>query len=502
MKEPTVDELEAEIKETLCETVDWVMSCKGENFHEFEQALILQVIILGQQLVGLFVCMREEQASVRESSQKKGYKNQGSRSRLLGTVFGKVEYWRTYLYSPKEKNGYYPLDIELGLSGDGFSLLVQSYATRMATKMSYAQAELVLSLFLQWSPGQKSIEEMVLGVGKYTNEWFESAPAPENDGDVLIIQIDSKAAPTATEAELEKRRGPRPANPYPGSARHRGREKRRQQGTKPRRKKGDKSKNGKMATIVVMYTLKTQPDGKLTGPINKKVYASYAPKRHAVAAAHREADKRGFGPTSGKLIQIVTDGDNDLERYSNEFFPNAIHTIDVFHVTEYLWDAANCLFREGSHERTEWVSTQKNALHNGQAQQIIDELDAYLETLSNIPALQNKHKRLTEIRSYLHKRLDKIDYLSLRQRDLEISSGPVEGAVNHVIAKRFDSGGMRWIKERSEHLLQLRCIEINGDWDAFFSFVHEKIQTDSLRTLTNIPIKSTAPDPLPTFGVP
>jgi len=36
--------------------------------------------------------------------------------------------------------------------------------------------------------------------------------------------------------------------------------------------------------------------------------------------------------------------------------------------------------------------------------------------------------------------------------------------VNYVIAKRFDSGGMRWIKERAEALLQLRCIEVNNDW--------------------------------------
>ena len=42
-------------------------------------------------------------------------------------------------------------------------------------------------------------------------------------------------------------------------------------------------------------------------------------------------------------------------------------------------------------------------------------------------------------------------------------TGTVEGVVNYVIAKRFDSGGMRWIKERAEHLLQLRCIEVNGD---------------------------------------
>src|SRR4030043_963604 len=130
-----------------------------------------------------------------------------------------------------------------------------------------------------------------------------------------------------------------------------------------------------MSTIVVMYTLKRSVDGLLEGPINKKVYGSYAPKRHAVAVARREADKRGFTKESGKLVQIVTDGDNDLEGYINDLFPEAIHTVDVFHVTEYLWKAGGCLYKEGSAELEEWVDAQKELLYGGHAAQIVEELD-------------------------------------------------------------------------------------------------------------------------------
>jgi hypothetical protein len=35
---------------------------------------------------------------------------------------------------------------------------------------------------------------------------------------------------------------------------------------------------------------------------------------------------------------------------------------------------------------------------------------------------------------------------------------------------------MRWIKERAEAVVQLRCIEANGDWEAFISFVHDRLQ--------------------------
>ncbi len=464
---------------------------------EFEQKLVPKLFVLGQLFISLFLCMREE--GIRERHQKPGgYKWQKPQDRLLRTFLGKVRYWRRYVYRTKGGGGYYPLDVELGLTGDGFSMLVQSYAALIATKISYAQTTMVLSLFLQWSPAQKSIEEMVLGLGRHTKEWFENAPAPEDVGEVLVIQLDSKGNPMATEEELEKRRGKRSPNPHPGSQRHRGKAARQRRGSKKRRKKGDKSKNAKMATIMVMYTLKKSEDGKLEGPCHKKVYASHAPKRHVVAVARREADKRGFGRESGKLVQIVTDGDNDLARYIEEFFPEAVHTIDVYHATEYLWEAGHALYKEGRDELEEWVNSQKEALYEGRVTDIIKELDARLALLPK----GTQQACLQKVRGYLDKRQEKMDYKSLREQDLEISSGAVEGAVNYVIAKRFDSGGMRWIKERAETLLQLRCIEVNGDWDAFISFVHDKTKKQAQQTRKIISLKCQKPAPLPTYGLP
>ena len=469
---------------------------------EFEHQLIPQVYELGRLFISLFLCMREGQWQGDHPSVEKGLKRQGLKDRLICTVFGKVRYWRTYIYRGKDEGGYYPLDIELGLPWDGFSMLVRSYAVRLATKMSYAQCVAVLTTFLQWSPCQKTVEEMVLGLGKHTGQWFESAPAPENDGEVLIVQIDSKATPTATEQELKKRRGKRANNLHPGSQRHRGKAARKRRGSKKRKKKGDKSKNGKMSTIVVIYTLKRSDDGLLEGPINKKVYASYAPKRHAVAVARREADKRGFKDQSGKLVQIVTDGDNDLESYVKDLFPKAIHTIDIFHVTEYLWKAGGCLYKEGSEELVEWVEEQKDLLYAGRAAEIVKEIDKRLALLPKKgPGMKGRRERLEKIREYLYKRLDKMDYKALNEQDLEISSGAVEGAVNYVIAKRFDSGGMRWIKERAEALLQLRCIEVNNDWDAFISYVHDKTSRQAQLFNENFFLKSTEAMELPTYGL-
>jgi hypothetical protein len=165
------------------------LTCTKGSFFEFEQRLFPQVYELGRLFITLFLWMRQEHWQANHPGVEKGSKCQGLKDRLFGTVFGKVRYWRTYIYRGKNEGGYYPLDLMLGLPWDGFSMLVRSYAVRLAVKMSYAQCVAVLSTFLKWSPCQKTMEEMVLGLGKHTGQWFESAPAPENDGEVLIVQI-------------------------------------------------------------------------------------------------------------------------------------------------------------------------------------------------------------------------------------------------------------------------------------------------------------------------
>ena len=73
-----------------------------------------------------------------------------------------------------------------------------------------------------------------------------------------------------------------------------------------------------------------------------------------------------------------------------------------------------------------------------------------------------------------------MDYGRLRKEDLVIASGVVEGAARYVVGERLDNSGMRWIEERAEAVLLLRCIEVNGDWEAFM----EWSQSSAARNLT------------------
>lgn len=473
------------------------------SFKAFERLLVNEVMALARAAVVLFLALAEERVARttprRIERGDRVFRLAPPQARNLNTMFGVVRYWRTYMREVAlgDRRGFHPLDVALGLTADRVSMTLMALAVRLATKLSFAEARTTLSWFVPTAPSTEVIENAVLGMGRHTAKWFEHAPAPDGDGDVLVIMFDSKGAPTATETELARRRGKRRKRPHGPSPRHRGRNRRSRHEKKPRRKKGDHSKNAKMATMFVMFTFKRE-GGKLLGPINRRVYASFGPKEHAFVIARREADKRGFAKGSGKLVQIVTDGDDDLACYTARHFPEAIHTVDVMHVIEKLWRAGECIFREGSDELLAWVTAMKDWLYTGHAERIVSEVWSRLDaTPTTGPGNKGKRERLDEVACYLGKRVAKMNYHQLLAQDLEIGTGAIEGAIKNVIGKRCDHGGMRWIKERAEALLQLRCIEINGDWDAFVDRVHNVTQRRGIDLGLRERIQHDEPAPLP-----
>ena len=506
---PTVAERVARLREELEELERLVKAQAMESEQlpslvDFENVLKEKLDAVGRAATELFLTLAEQRVA---AASKDGVQC-GERflrpapepqPRNVTGRFGVLRYFRTYVrenYAGRRR-GFHPLDITLGLSADRFSWNVLSLSVRLATKMSFAEARATVGLFLPNAPSTEVIEQSVLGLGKFTGKWFENLPAPEGDGEVLVVMIDSKGAPTATEEELRRRRGKRRRRAPAPSPRHRGRHRRGLYPRKPRRKKGDKSKNAKMATLIVMYTLR-RSGGYLLGPINRWIYASFAPKEHAFQIARREANKRGFTSESGRLIQLVTDGDNDLDCYAKRYFPKAIHTIDVMHVIEKLWTAGECIYEEGSKNLKKWVERQKKRLYGGAAAKIVAELERQLDSTSRTgPGNKGKRERLTDVIRYLGKRLDRMNYHDLLAQDLEIGSGAVEGAIKNVIGKRCDHGGMRWIKERVEALIQLRCIEVNGQWDAFVAGVNARLKSDGMAAGVRRRLQSDSPAPLP-----
>jgi hypothetical protein len=284
----------------------------------------------------------------------------------------------------------------------------------------------------------------------------------------------------ATEEELEARRRKRKHGKKCscGCQRHRGR-KRRKGKKKKRKKRGHNSKNGRSATLVAMYTLRRGEDGKLHGPINKKIWGQFGARQDAIAWAREQATRRGFGPETDKLVQIVIDGERCLRKQLKKLFPHAIFTLDLRHAQERLWKAGRLFHEEGSDELSQWVEPLNRLLLAGRVKALLKRLKEILKSISRRgPNTKEKRETLAKQIKYFEERTEIMRYNEYHREDLVLATGVIEGACRYVVGERLDCSGMRWKIEGAEPLLQLRCIELNGDWDHFITWAAKSTTTE------------------------
>ena len=127
------------------------------------------------------------------------------------------------------------------------------------------------------------------------------------------------------------------------------------------------------------------------------------------------------------------------------------------------------MHREGSQELATWVAERVHDLRGpGGADKVITTLSAANASIPKTgPGNKGKREKLREVLEHLGKHRHHMPYHELRDDDLDIATGAGEGAVRNLIRMRLDGPGMRWSRGRSEYVLHLRCILLNGQWDEF-----------------------------------
>ncbi len=164
---------------------------------------------------------------------------------------------------------------------------------------------------------------------------------------------------------------------------------------------------------------------------------------------------------------------------------------------EKIWKVGRLFHEEGSEELRQWVEEKVELLYTGRASDLLDDLKKLKKNLSSRAKRDSsKREALDKLINYMEPRLSMMEYRKLIEEDLVIASGIVEGAARYVVGERMDCSGMRWIPERAEALLRLRCIELNGDWDHFFEWGYER-WVEKMRQGEKVIIRKEKPDELP-----
>jgi len=461
-----------EVDRSVHAALDSVEKAGNGSAADAEAAVWIGLLALGRALMTWFFALRAARYAANDVTYEHGglsYIVSGREETEIGTRFGKVVFERPVgrvRGAPRWKHDL-PLDRELGLVS-GFTLPVVTTLTRLCAQMAFASARDVFRSLFAWSPSSRAVLRMVDAMGAEARPFLDEAPAPEDDGEVLVITVDGKGAPTISSAERQRRA--QPHKPRGKNARHARKARRRQQ-PRTRRGPGKKSKNAKMAAVGVLYTLRRTDDGKLDGPVNKRVYATFESYRALFEWIHAEAVKRGYGTSKFAKVLFIADGAETLWSLQTEYFPDAEVCIDWYHIVEKLWAAGKALCRGTRRHRKEleaWVAAQKKRLRKGQLRQVLTEIQSALSaTAQTGPGNKYRRKVLGDVLAHFTKNAKRLRYAELRKQDLDIGSGVIEGAVRHVVGVRLDGPGMRWGRDRAEAVLHLRCVLLNGQWNAF-----------------------------------
>lgn len=69
---------------------------------------------------------------------------------------------------------------------------------------------------------------------------------------------------------------------------------------------------------------------------------------------------------------------------------------------------------------------------------------------------------------YIANRENSLDYKSALDNGLPIGSGEIESSHRYVVQKRLKIAGAWWKPETVEHMLSLRTLRANGDWNRYW----------------------------------
>ena len=147
--------------------------------------------------------------------------------------------------------------------------------------------------------------------------------------------------------------------------------------------------------------------------------------------------------------------------------------LDLIHVTEYIWVAANATLGESSPSRSAWVEKQLLLILDSRVREVVIALKWAREKPKTTKSTK---KALDKVIKYFENHEHKMDYKAYLEKGFPISTGLVEGACGHLVKDRMERSGMQWSKQGAQATLDARAVKRNGDWDPFIHNLERKNQ--------------------------
>jgi hypothetical protein len=440
---------------------------EGWAMHEIERAVWRRLLQLGRASLSQFLALvgtGDVGETLTLSDGEICRRLPETHQRRYVSIFGEFRVARV-VYGSREgqKIECVPLDHRLQLPESDFSYLLQDWDQSLCVEQAFGQARTTVARILGLTQSVDSLEHMNQEMAERATTFVLNQPAPEHEGEVLILSADQKGI-------VMRRPADAPA-------------------AKAHRTKGDKASRKRMATVGTVYSVDRYPrtaeevvaalfhersePSTRPPPQHKEVWASLP--RDQVPGSGTEAVfawmvgelyLRGRG--KDQPLVFLSDGQEALWEARADWLPErTVNILDVLHVTPRLWQAAHVFHQEGSDEAQDFARERILRVLQGKVKDVIRGL-RQMGTKRQLTGA--KKKTLRAVCAYLDKNQDRMRYDEHLAAGYPIASGAVEGACRHLVKDRMERAGMHWTIPGAQAMLDVRSIYVSGHWDAYQAY--------------------------------
>jgi len=461
--------IQQEVEKDFQELLERVQSAEAETCTAdvMERHLFEQLLQLGAHLMQMFLIYRSEihqrEAIINAEGTRVPY--YGERKRDYYSIFGKLQCQRPYFYR-RGSGGASPLDAALGLAEDSYSDFLREVHEELSVYVPYETTAGMVGRLLRIRLSKRVQQHFLSSDAADVDAYYEqkAAPEPAEEAAILVAQADGKGVPIVRPSKTSE---------------------------KVRLRRGEARSRKKAAMVTSLYTIRPAPrtaDDVLQTLLDaekgeeKTPPARYRPRHKQIRGTMKGKDvalrrlAQAVAEREGGHIQhrvALCDGDRHLQAKLLHYLPDFTLILDFIHAYEYLWLAANRLYKEDDPQRLPWVMEQTRCLLSSQTTPLIEKLRRLAQSAEHSTSQQ---KVLRRVANYFEKNQQYMDYATYMDKGWPIASGVIEGACRHFVKDRMELSGMRWTMEGAENLLRLRAVAINDDWDEYHQFRKQQRQ--------------------------
>jgi hypothetical protein len=352
----------------------------------------------------------------------------GHEYKQIRTLVGALRYQRIRLRCQRCGEEVYPLDRAIGLEArEGMTIGVKERTLWAAAEVSYEKTNQFLAKFtglevsrnkihqMAWEEGeritgwQESRREAVFGKGQDLSEGAREGP------EVLYIQVDGTAVNDRESGEWMECR------------------------------------------VGTSFSRRVNVSKGRVWLMDKKTYASVEKADSFGEKFYIECLKQGV--ENAGTVYFISDGAIWIKKLKNDYFPQAIGVLDIWHLERELK-------RVLGEEKTETVKKLKLLALEGKAEEIVNRL------MKEVSVDIKKSEDIFKVAEYV---MNNAEWIRNIPKVKGYGSGPVEKTVDITVSRRFKKRGMSWYRHGVNPLLQMRLLKLNGEWETYWDQRKEEL---------------------------